>query len=223
MGTLIDAIIRVSRKGPLRYFVHWPLLGILIIKQKIDSHYYDLMSDAEKREAIVRWGQSCGCEIVVESGTFMGWTAEYVSKYFGRYITIELDPIFYRKAVDKFKDTKSVEVILGNSGDVLPGLMGKLDRRTLFYLDGHYCGHNTAKGNSNTPIIQEIMTILGHADKNHVILIDDARMFLGCDGYPSIRALRKMVNRIAKDYELRVSDDIIKIYNPACHDHARRW
>lgn len=223
MSKVLDLVLKISKVGPLRYLVHWPVLAMLIIKQKVDSHYYELMSDSEKREAIVRWGQSCGCEIIVETGTFMGWTAEYVSKYFSRCITIELDPNYYRKAVEKFETTKAVEVLLGNSSDVLPGLLNKLDRRTLFYLDGHYCGHNTAKSESNTPIIQEIRTILAHADRNHVILIDDARMFLGCDGYPSIRELRKMVGKLAKDYELRVSNDIIKIYNPACHNHARRW
>ena len=223
MSKLLDLTLQISKIGPLRYLVHWPVLAMLIIKQKVDSHYYDLMSDSEKREAIVRWGRSCGCEIIVETGTFMGWTAEYVSEYFSRCITIELDPNYYRKAVEKFKASKTVEVILGNSSDVLPDLLNKLDQRTLFYLDGHYCGHNTAKGESNTPIIQEIRTILAHADRNHVILIDDARMFLGCDGYPSIRELRKLVGRLAKDYELRVSNDIIKIYNPSCHGHARRW
>src|SRR5712692_10294836 len=102
MSSIIDTILRLSGKGPIKYIIKWPILAALIIKNKIDAHYYTLLSDVGKREEIVRWGQSYGCKIIVETGTYMGRTTEYVSRYFDRCITIELDATLYKSALDKF-------------------------------------------------------------------------------------------------------------------------
>lgn len=218
MMNLIDVVMRVSRIGPLKYLIQWPLLAALMIKHKVDAHYYELLSDVQKREEIVKWGQSSGCKIMVETGTFIGATTDYASKHFEKCITIELDPVLYQKAVQRFKDRKNVQVYHGDSGQMLRSLIKQIDQPAIFWLDAHYCGDNTAKGGSNSPIIDEILTILSDPTKGHIILIDDARMFLGFDGYPSIRQLAKLVQRIGSGHELRVSDDIIKIFNPRCHN-----
>jgi hypothetical protein len=209
-------------RGPLRFVLGWPVLAFLILKHKIDSHYYELMSDVEKRDAIVRWADATNCRLVVETGTFMGWTAGYLGKCIERVITIELDHQLAVDAREKFREMPNVQVIEGNSGEVLSALVPSIKERALFYLDAHYCGESTARFEGNTPIMTEIQTILD-SSHDHVILIDDARMYLGIDGYPSIRALRRFVQRLAPHYELRVADDLIKIFNPRCHDHAQPW
>lgn len=226
MNRLLTILMRVGQWGPLKILIGWPLLAVLILKQKVDAHYFDLLSDVEKREAMVRWAKACGCDTVVETGTWHGHTAEYVSQHVKRYFTIELDKTLANAAREKFKGVKNLTVLQGDSGTWLKLLLDdetfESGERVLFYLDAHYCAADTAGRGENPPIITEIETIL-KAKVEHIIMIDDARCYLGYDGYPSIRTLRKLVNRLKPHYELRVSQDLIKIYNPRIHDHARRW
>ncbi len=211
MRSLIDAIFRLTENGPLKYLVNWPLRSFFIIKYHIDSHYYELPQEMEKREILVRWGKNFDCKIFVETGTYNGKTTEYASNHFDKCVTIELDETLYKRAVEKFKNKNNVQVRHGDSGTILPEFLRSINERTLFWLDAHYCGRNTAKGKSNTPIMEEILAIMNHP-VSHVILIDDARMYLGFDGYPSIRELRKLVNKVGKGYEMTILNDIIRIY-----------
>ena len=213
MSSLIDAIFRHTERGPLRYLVNWPLRSLLIVKFQIDSHFYEAPQEMEKREILVRWGKNFDCKMFVETGTYYGKTTEYAAPHFDKCVTIELDETLYKSAVKKFENTKNVEVRHGDSGTILQELLGTINERTLFWLDAHYCGGNTAKGKSNTPIMEELLVIMNHP-VSHVILIDDARMFLGCDGYPSVRELRKFVNKVGRGYELGLMNDIIKIFVP---------
>ena len=73
----------------------------------------------------------------------------------------------------------------GDSGEILPELLNNINEPILFWLDGHYSAGNTSKGSLNTPIIKELVTIFQHPIKQHIILIDDARLFNGADDYPT--------------------------------------
>ena len=211
MSGLIDSIFRFTERGPLKYLVSWPLRSLLILKYEIDTHFYEAPQEIEKREILVRWGKNFDCKMFVETGTYYGKTTEYAAPHFDKCVTIELDETLYKRAVEKFKNQPNVEVRQGDSGAILLELLGTIKERTLFWLDAHYCGRNTAKGKSNTPIMEELLAIMNHP-VSHVILIDDARMFLGYDGYPSIRELRKFVNRVGRGYEIAIMNDIIKIF-----------
>lgn len=92
--------------GSLRNLNGWPILIILILKQKVDKHYYELMSDVEKGDAIVRWARASQCNIVIETGTFKGMTAMYLSNYLEKVKTIELDHKLAISAIEKFKNKK---------------------------------------------------------------------------------------------------------------------
>jgi hypothetical protein len=52
-----------------------------------------------------------------------------------------------------------------------------IDAPATFWLDGHYSGAGTAKGKTNTPLLQELDHIGSHHIKTHTILIDDVRQF----------------------------------------------
>jgi hypothetical protein len=64
----------------------------------------------------------------------------------------------------------------------------------------------------DSPILQELTRIFEHPIKEHVILIDDARDFLGVNGYPTVKALHRFV-RARSPYRMRISNDIIRLYN----------
>lgn len=108
-------------------------------------------------------------------------------------------------------------VLQGDSGKVLPGLVNTLKDRCLFWLDAHYCGEYAgemaAKADLLTPIAQELAPILNHSIRDHVILIDDARLFDG-NGYPTFAQLCQYIRGIRPDLAVEVSEDIIRIHLP---------
>jgi hypothetical protein len=88
--------------------------------------------------------------------------------------------------------------------------MNGLDVPTLFWLDGHYSGGITSSADLHSPINAELDAILGHAIATHVILIDDARLFTGRDGYPHLDEVLAAVRSNGR-YSAEVSADIIRL------------
>ena len=60
--------------------------------------------------------------------------------------SIELDGKLFLRAQKKFKKVNNIRLIFGDSGGKSKEVMALIDRPTLFYLDGHYSGGITAKG-----------------------------------------------------------------------------
>jgi len=148
----------------------------------------------------------------IETGTYLGTTTASVKKNFSKIYTIELDEKLYKRAKYKFRKNRNIIVLKGNSAKVLPKILTKINTPCLFWLDAHYSKGITVKGDKETPIVDELRSILKHKIKNHVILIDDARNFTGSFGYPKVSQLKKMIKN--KPYELSIKDDIITIKTP---------
>ena len=107
-----------------------------------------------------------------------------------------------------------INILRGDSSKVLPIILSKIDKPALFWLDGHYSAGITAKGDLNTPILKELKLILNHKIKKNIILIDDARCFVGKDDYPTIAELESFVKKINPNLSFKNEDDIIRItYN----------
>jgi hypothetical protein len=147
----------------------------------------------------------------VETGTYLGDTLAHLAQDDRiSCFSIELDTKFYKSASHRFRNWANIRVFHGDSGDVLPVIMEELLGPTLFWLDGHYSGGITAKGEMDTPISKELQTILDSSNKDHVILIDDARCFDGTNDYPFLDELLAIV-RSSSEYEIEVSADIIRL------------
>ena len=132
-----------------------------------------------------------------------------VKNIFNKVYSIELDKTLYENAVNRFKRYNHIKIINGDSGETLFQILKDVKKPCLFWLDGHYSGETTAKGEFNTPIFKELTTIINHAVKNHIILIDDARCFVGKDDYPTIEELKFFIKN--KNLNLIVKNDIIII------------
>jgi hypothetical protein len=102
-------------------------------------------------------------------------------------ITIELDPTLAALARRRFAGNRRVRLIEGDSGTRLPTVVGQLTRPALFYLDAHYSGPGTGKGEIDTPISAEIDLILQRAPAGSVVAIDDARCFGTDPQYPPLQ------------------------------------
>lgn len=148
----------------------------------------------------------------VETGTYLGAMVHATRGEFRRVFSIELDRRLYELAEQKFSRFLHISIIHGDSGEVLPDVLDAITEPCLFWLDAHYSGGITAKGKSETPILQELHYILNHSIKNHVVLIDDACLFTGRNGYPSLEELRGLVLSAGHEKVFEVRDDIIRIH-----------
>ena len=133
----------------------------------------------------------------VETGTFRGETAAFLSAISKRVYSIEPEPTLYAAAVARFSDTPSVTVINGTSEDVLPLLVPESTGDVAFWLDGHYSAGVTFKGSMETPIAAELDEI-GRALSNFgdtAVFVDDIRLFGQDDAYPPLRFLVAWADR----------------------------
>ncbi len=163
-----------------------------------------------------------GLETFIETGTFMGDTTFIASDIFKTVHTIELSPELHQKAVKRFENRSHVHVHHGDSSSIFPEILGQNNQNVLFWLDGHYSEGITAKGDENTPIIQELKAIKNAQTKNAVILIDDLRMFdttwdhipldSAARGYPMATSLCAAIQEIDPSYEFAVLGDVFMAY-----------
>ncbi|MDP2301203.1 MAG: hypothetical protein Q8N03_02105 [Ignavibacteria bacterium] len=132
-------------------------------------------------------------------------------KYFKKIISIELSTQLFNIARKRFKYYPSVEIINGDSAVSLGEIVIKLKTPAIFWLDGHYSGFETAKGDLETPIKKELESIL-KSDIDHIILIDDARLFIGQNDYPTLEGLKEFILSLKNSLSITVKDDIIRIH-----------
>ena len=206
-------------------------MAIYLFLFRLRLRYYDrfvVLPYPRKRQEILIYARKFGCKCFIETGTFLGDTLEFLKNDFARLVSIELSTDLASRARKRFSDFGHIAIIQGDSGLLLRDLLKELSEPCLFWLDGHYSTefwHNgeyfvTAKGEHETPILQELDAILQHRMKNHVVLVDDARLFKGKGDYPKISALRQIVKELNPSYKLRVRNDIIRITPRRRHKSA---
>ena len=104
-----------------------------------------------------------------------------------------------------------IRLHLGDSASVLPALLLGLSEPALFWLDGHFCAGPSARAEVDTPIRRELDHLFALPVGRHVVLIDDARLFNGRDGYPALAELRDLIRRHRPSATCEVELDIIRI------------
>lgn len=195
MNNLIESL-----KKSIFVLIAWRLLGSKIPPPHI-----------VKQRAIRKTRKKFNARIFIESGTYLGDMVYAMRKDFQTIYSIELSDYYYKKALNRFKKNKNIKLIKGDSGMEIRKILKKVKEPVIFWLDGHYSGGKTNKGKFNTPIVRELNSIVDHKIKNHVILIDDAREFIGQNDYPTINSLKKIIKKRISNYTLDVEDDIIRI------------
>lgn len=150
-------------------------------------------------------------KIFVETGTYLGEMVEAMKNNFDTIYSIELSEKFARKAQRYFKAEKNIKIIQGDSGREIEKIMQEIDRPALFWLDGHYSAGDTARGEKDTPVLEELLHILTAEDMRHVILIDDARAFGRLATYPTVEALKNFILSKRSNVKVEIQDDIIRI------------
>ena len=159
----------------------------------------------------------------METGTYLGDTLAKLCDDFDGLQSIELSADYYARAVSRFASRPQVRLINADSTTGLETALSRLsDGRAIFWLDAHYSGGDTARGQSNTPVESELRAILAYPQRSDIILVDDLRYFWQARpgfrqhdallGYPSMRDLIGLLNSGAHQYDcFALSDALLAV------------
>lgn len=149
----------------------------------------------------------------VETGTFEGETTERIARLFPDVDvhTIEIMQSLHVDASRRLAPYPNVRCLLGDSSKLFAELLPSLPPRTLFWLDGHYSGEGTGRGDKETPIVEELRQIACRGGEN-IILVDDIRIFGRFSGYPTIEWIDQFVQTNLMGYTGQIYQDIARIY-----------
>ena len=151
----------------------------------------------------------------VETGTNKGETSVWASGVFDRVVTIEASELLYRAAVKQYHGIGNIEFLFGDCRLRLVDVVASLTSPALFWLDAHWCGNSTFGKSAECPVLDELSAINSSAH-GHVILIDDARLFLApppppheADHWPTIANICETLDRGTAKRHISVFRDVI--------------
>jgi hypothetical protein len=171
------------------------------------------------REIVIKFMEKGGIRNFVETGTFQGGTTFWAANHFDEVFTIEIDPAISKATALRPGRPKNIQFFIGNSKDVLPEVAEKLQGRSLFWLDGHWCNVTELGKDMECPLMDELRAL--DKMKDAVILIDDARAFLGPlppphdnTQWPRIDEIFLLLKQQFPDNLVTIADDVIYCLPP---------
>ncbi len=168
-----------------------------------------------KQSAVRDAARAASIHTLVETGTLHGDMVAAMLPYFDEVYSIELSREFWLLARLRFLGRRRVHLIRGDSGQELPRLLRRLDRRCVFWLDSHYGGGAMARGAKDVPIREELRAILDHDVGGDVVLIDDVGIFRRAEGdTPSLEDLEALVRTSRPGAGWEIRDNMIRVALP---------
>lgn len=162
---------------------------IIFLKSKLQIHYF------------------------IETGTYKAQSAIWASKVFQNIHTIENSEVIFNKNRVLIEKYPNVSFHFGNSKLILSQILKNTNGIALFWLDAHWSGSDTYGEKDECPVLEEIKLII-ESSPNHIILIDDARLFLmppplphQANQWPSIKEIALTLDKY--NYYIVVYDDVI--------------
>ena len=153
-------------------------------------------------------------DIFVEGGTYKGGTAKSMGEKFRKIFTIEKSDIMFEIAKENLKDTNNITLLKGDTREHLDSIIAN-NENILFWLDAHWSGGDTYGEEDECPLIEGLDIIFKY-NKNYVILIDDARLFLAPPPYPhnfnNWQSLTDIMKAIPESWELIEFEDVIYLF-----------
>jgi hypothetical protein len=150
----------------------------------------------------------------VETGTYFGGGARLLADLFESVVTIELSESLAARAALELADLPNVTVRHGDSREVLPELAAA-DVPTLYWLDSHWSGGETAGVGHECPLLGELAAI-GAGTAEDAVLVDDARLFTASPppphdpaAWPTIVEVFDALCSARRDHHLTVLHDLV--------------
>ena len=132
---------------------------------------------------------------MIETGTHMGQMLRALLPLVDDVYSIEMNPVSFHRAEQRYGGDPRVHLIQGDSGTELSRLLERIRTPALFWLDAH-------NFEVETPIRAELQAIADHFIPGHVILIDDSKWFDGRYQYPTREWMQEFVARHFFGYRL---------------------
>jgi hypothetical protein len=173
----------------------------------------DVKDHIHKENVVKDYIKRFSIDTFIETGTYEGIMVNAIYPHVKQVYSIELDEKLHDFAWRNFKDNPNIRLYQGDSGVLLPGLLNtSVKEPCLFWLDAHYSAGITARGDTETPILAELKAIMA-SPYNHIILIDDARLYTGEGDWPTIDELKSIVHNAHPDWSFEVEGDIIRTHS----------
>ena len=170
-----------------------------------------------------------GLETFVETGTFHGDTAAWASAHFGKVVSIEALESLYDQAVERYRAIPNLQILLGDSREILPAVVRELGGPALFWLDAHWSGTQTAGEREQCPLVREI-EVITQSPISHFILADDARLFLSppplpneIGQWPPIYEVMRTLHAKGNHPYIVIHDDVIVAVPPKAESTVARY
>ena len=151
----------------------------------------------------------------VETGTNRAETAVWASAHFERVFTIEADGALHERAVETFGHHKNIRFLRGDSRAHIQSVLTSLTEPAIFWLDAHWCGEDTFGKAEECPVVGEL-ELLNTSEVDHLVLIDDARLFLApppapheASHWPDIATICGLLAPRARSRYVVVHDDVV--------------
>jgi hypothetical protein len=154
-------------------------------------------------------------KVFFETGTNRAETAVWASTNFERVFTVEAYEPLYQKAVETFGNRKNIQFLEGDSRTHIKSLTSSLTEPAIFWLDAHWCGEQTFGKSDECPLVGEL-ELLNASKVPHIVLIDDARLFLApppapheASHWPDISTICRLLTDHSSKRYVAVHDDVI--------------
>lgn len=159
-----------------------------------DSHYDAILKHRFKSHTFV------------ETGTALGYTAEYMSGCFDQVYSVEYDEDLHWSAFQRLRSIRNLHLIRGDSAEYLPKIDFLVPPMSTFFLDAHSVDNpnSSVAPSGYTPVERELEVVLNI--KRHVVLVDDARLFDGSE-YPTLHQVRELAEQ--RYFNMSLEGDII--------------
>lgn len=178
--------------------------------------------------------QALNANVFIETGTYKGNTALWAGKNFLKVHTIELDVERYNKTrarIVNMIDTSNINLLNGNSKNVLSDVLSKIDEPVIFWLDAHGLWAGNMTPDDEIPVIEELNVIREWYERTHqpcVILIDDARLFINPPptdkGYhPEYWPNQYQLEDTFVYFEMAIAHDVIVLHGSDVRDIVYTW
>jgi hypothetical protein len=173
-----------------------------VFKELIQWHrrFYNQHSPTYiKRKQFIKY--SLPNSIWIETGTYLGQTAVFLSKHFSKVYTIEPDIDLFKNVKKYLIKYKNITIINSESKKALIELLSKKIKQNInFFLDAHNVGNNstkTYKSRIANPILDELKIIQKNIKnlKNFIIFVDDVN-WLSDDFIKTHKSSETRLNKI---------------------------
>lgn len=163
----------------------------------------------------------------VETGTAFGDSTALLAGVFDRVITLELSPAYAAAARDRFASVDGVEVVEGNSGELLREIADP-DVPTFYFLDAHWTGGPAGGEELECPVVEELAALAQRGCDRDVVVIDDVRVFARPPAghsrlrWPEPRELERLLLEAYPRHRVFVADDQMIALGPRARLRVKR-